>query len=149
MEAVKPPGEVSTWSDVVVHVSNTLGWAPSWDDPRPLWKIRGNEASKLKRVAERRRVTIEDAVAAVEHLRQRRRTVDSPVQVVFAADDLKKAASPPPEGAELDAQVQSILAEVRASDLPDGRKRLWERRAARASNNTLKQLFINDWEDRR
>lgn len=148
METVPEPGQVRTWSDVVTLVSNTLGWAPSWEDPRPFWKIRGNEASKLKRAAERRKVTVQDAVNAVEYLRQRRKTVDSPVYVIFAAEDLKKVSIPPQE-ADLDAAVREVIGQVRGSDLPDGQMRLWERRAARATTNSLKQALLDDWGARR
>ena len=138
--------EVRTLTDLVKYIENTLGWAPSWDDPRPLWKIRAIEVAKIKRAIRTQRrpkdYTVANLMVAVEFLRRRNQHIESPVAVVYAVERaLKRRADR--DSTDLETAVERAVAEANRLGRDD-----WARRIARATGGARAEV-LREWEEAR
>lgn len=133
--------EVRTLTDLVKHIENTLGWCPSWNDPRPLWKVRAIEVGKLKRViAKRPDCTMENLLLAVDYLARHRQPVESPVYVAYAVERALKERGRATPRRDLDDELERARASARALPDPDLRRK-WERRLAVAQGAQLREAL--------
>lgn len=149
----KPP---RTLTDVVKLCENELGWSWSWDDPRPSWKIRSAEVSKMKSVIKKLerenrhlkgKFTVENLLLAIEHMKQEREYIKSPVYVLYHVERALERAAESDDLGDLDTAVQEALSEVAASRLPDDEKANWLRRLNRAQGPGRTDV-VQEWRSR-
>lgn len=152
-EKVKREDEVRTFTDVVKIIENELGWAPSWDDPRPTWKVRSIEVGKMKRVIkalERRnrrmkgKFTVANLALTVEVLKRERHAVTSPSGILYHVERALEMQAEEETHTDEAITVQQALAEVEAADLPDVVARAWRTRLVR-SQGEAREEAVAEW----
>lgn len=156
-ESVKRQDEIRTFTDVVKAIENELGWAPSWDDPRPTWKIRSVEISKMKRVIKalekrNRRLkgqfTVANLAMTVDMLRRERHAVTSPTGILYHVERALEKQADLQEEAPTDeaSAVQQALVDVKTADLPDVVRAAWRTRLVRAQGEA-RAATIAEWRE--
>lgn len=131
---------ITTATDLVKHIENTLGWLPP--DDVPAWKARQIEAGKINRMMKKDRLcTIENLLLATELLRRRRQEVKSPVGVCYFVQEALKATAE----AEKVPDLNERLAAARAiEERPE-----WVRRLERVVGPAAILETLEEWEDSR
>lgn len=154
-EKVKREDEVRTFTDVVKIIENELGWAPSWDDPRPPWKIRSIEVGKMKRAIkalERRnrrmkgKFTVANLAMTVDLLRRERHAVTSPTGIIYHVERALEMQAEKETHTDEATTIQQALAEVEASALPDAVRAAWRARLVRAQGEA-RVAAVEDWHE--
>lgn len=143
---------VRTHTDLLKVVENELGWCPAWDDPRPPWKIRATEVSKLKRVIKkmekdnprlRGEYTIENLLITVEYLKREKEHIKSPVYLAYALERALEWHHDMRLG-DLEARVEAAKVQVR-THLAGAERERWLQQLTRARGDALVDL-LSEWE---
>jgi len=143
---------VKTYSDLLKVVENELGWCAAWDDPRPPWKIRATEVSKLKRVIQklerenvslRGKFTIENLLVVVEYLKREKDHIKSPVYLAYALERSLEWYHDQRLG-HLEERVERAKRQV-STHLEGIERETWMRKLTRARGDQLVEL-ITEWE---
>lgn len=115
----KPPGPMT----VVIACMELLGWdpAPEVTAKVPLWKVKINYASRLKRMAAKERISYDELLATARWARENGRTIQNPVGLVYLHKEYDKRSQVrrvrPEDNADLQLKVrQAISAEQLKAD---------------------------------
>lgn len=139
---------VRTWTDLLKVVENELGWCPAWDDPRPNWKVRATEVSKLKAVIKKLerensrmkgKYTVENLLITVEYLKREKELIKSPVYLAYACERAL-AWHHDARLDDLEARVERAKASVRSLFTGPERQR-WLSQLTRARGEPLVELL--------
>lgn len=149
VEFLKDKLEVKTHTDLIKVIENELGWAPSWDDPRPMWKIRATEVSKMKAVIKKLereggkkakgRYTLENLQIAVEYLKRKKEYIKSPVGVVYAVERALEEAAEEMHESDLDLEVEAALKIMRREGDEVNARRLTR------AQGSARQMVLDEW----
>lgn len=140
--------EVRTYVDLIKYVENTLGWTWPWEDTRPPWKIRAIEAGKIKKLAQKRRVTVPELAETVNWMRKERITVKTPTAVMFYVERaLKERVSKEEAFTDVEREVAETVVEIKASDLPEQEKKKWLTRMHRVRGPAAAEAVV-EWRSR-
>lgn len=132
-------------TELVVRVSNTLGWAPPITDTRPLWKVRSAEAGKLSRAIRKNPelYTWDNLELAVAFMQRKRVTPRTPLAVLSYVEPALAEAYIPDER-PLGEKVEEAITWERARELPGWEQ--WVLRFSRAFGAFREEIY-NEWRE--
>lgn len=130
-------------TELVILISNTLGWAPPIDDPRPHYKTTSIEAGKLiKGIAKNPKLyTWDNLELAVAYMQRQRITPKSPSYVLHYVEKALAVAYQP-DDRPLSDKVQEAITYERAQQLPGWEE--WVQRFSRAFGDYRQEIY-DDW----
>lgn len=138
--------------ELVKYIENTLGWTWNWEDTRPAWKIRAEQAGRIKKAAKKgvrgkRNLEVADLVATVDWMRERRITVEHPAAILYYVERALKDARDDGVASPTLVNRETALAEIQDSDGSDEVKVEWTRRVTRAGPGALADVLA-EWRER-